>query len=54
MLLVKVPNTHIAVASFIYNHVTNDWDAIEPEQVANGLVTFKTQVLGLFRAGVAK
>jgi hypothetical protein len=42
------------VKPYIYNHVTNDWDVIEPEQVANGMVTFKTQVLGLFRAGVAK
>ncbi len=40
------------VKAYIYNHVTNDWDAIEPEQAANGIVTFKTQVLGLFRAGV--
>jgi len=42
------------VKAYIYNHITNDWDAIEPEQVANGLVTFKTQVLGLFRAGVER
>ena len=42
------------VKAYIYNHITNDWDVIEPEQVANGMVTFKTQVLGLFRAGVEK
>ncbi len=38
----------------IYNHITNDWDTIEADTVdkANGLVVFKTQVLGLFRAGV--
>jgi hypothetical protein len=40
---------------YIYNHVTKDWDPIEPESVdtANKLVTFKTQVLGLFQAGRA-
>ena len=42
------------VKVYIYNHVTEDWESIEPEQVANGKVTFKTKVLGLFRAGVAK
>ncbi len=42
------------VKPYIYNHVTGDWEAIEPEKVAAGLVTFKTDVLGLFRAGVAK
>ncbi|MBN2109214.1 MAG: hypothetical protein JW832_17430, partial [Deltaproteobacteria bacterium] len=42
------------VKPYIYNHITGDWDAIEPEKVAAGLVTFKTDVLGLFRAGVAK
>jgi hypothetical protein len=41
--------------AYIYNHVTKDWDPIEPESVdtANKLVTFKTQVLGLFQAGRA-
>jgi hypothetical protein len=40
---------------YIYNHVTKDWDPIEPESVdtTNKLVTFKTQVLGLFQAGRA-
>jgi hypothetical protein len=35
--------------------VTEDWDPIEPESVdrAKKLVTFKTQVLGLFQAGRA-
>jgi hypothetical protein len=35
--------------------VTKDWDPIEPESVdtVNKLVTFKTQVLGLFQAGRA-
>jgi hypothetical protein len=42
------------VKAYIYNHVTEDWESIETEQVANGKVTFKTKVLGLFRAGVAK
>jgi hypothetical protein len=41
---------------YIYNHLTNDWDSIEPESVdgTNRLVTFKTNVLGLFRVGVEK
>jgi hypothetical protein len=37
----------------IYNHITEDWDLIDPESVvdtANKLVVFKTQVLGLFQA----
>jgi len=42
------------VKAYIYNHVTEDWDSIEPEQVANGKVTFKAKVLGLFRAGIIK
>jgi hypothetical protein len=40
------------VKAYIYNHVSEDWDAVEVENVQNGLVTFKTQVLGLFQAGV--
>jgi hypothetical protein len=40
------------VKVYIYNHVSKDWDAVEVESVKNGLVTFKTQVLGLFQAGV--
>ena len=39
---------------YIYNHVTRDWDEIKAEKAENGLVTFKTQVLGLFRAGVKR
>ena len=40
---------------YIYNHVLEDWDPIEPESVdrAKKLVTFKTKVLGLFQAGRA-
>jgi hypothetical protein len=40
------------VAVYIYNHVTEGWDPIVPESVdeVNELVTFKTQVLGLFQA----
>ena len=36
----------------IYNHITEDWDLIDPESVdtANKVVVFKTQVLGLFQA----
>ncbi len=41
------------VKVYIYNHLTTDWDPIDPETVdtINELVTFKTQVLGLFQAG---
>jgi hypothetical protein len=39
---------------YIYNHVTKDWDEIKAEKTENGLVTFETQVLGLFRAGIAR
>jgi hypothetical protein len=42
------------VHGYIYNHVTGDWDEIKAEKAESGLVTFKTQVLGLFRAGVAR
>jgi hypothetical protein len=42
------------VKAYIYNHLTEDWDAVEVESVKNGLITFKTQVLGLFRAAVEK
>jgi hypothetical protein len=34
--------------------VTDDWEPILVEKAENGLVTFKTQVLGLFRAGIKK
>lgn len=38
-------------AVYIYNHATEDWDPIEIESLdtLNRLVTFKTQVLGLFQ-----
>lgn len=42
------------VRPYIYNHVTEQWDALDAEKVAGGMVQFKTQVLGLFRAGVAQ
>ena len=44
------------VKIYIYNHLTDDWDDIAPESIdlTNRLVTFKTQVLGLFRVGVEK
>ena len=40
----------------IYNHITADWDLIIPESLdeVNKLVTFKTQVLGLFQAVAVK
>ncbi len=36
----------------VYNHITKDWDLIDPESVdtVNKLVVFKTQFLGLFQA----
>ena len=40
------------VTAHIYNHVTEDWDELEVESVERGLVTFKTQVLGLFQVGI--
>jgi hypothetical protein len=42
------------VRVYIYNHQTDDWDSITPETAdpVENLVTFKTQVLGLFRAGI--
>jgi hypothetical protein len=42
------------VKVYVYNHLTDDWDSINPEAVDKNteLVTFKTKVLGLFQAGV--
>lgn len=42
------------VTPYIYNHLTRDWDAIEGGQADffKGVITFPTQVFGLFRAGV--
>jgi hypothetical protein len=39
------------VRVYIYNHLTEDWDEITPASVdeLNNLVTFETQVLGLFQ-----
>jgi hypothetical protein len=42
------------VQPYIYNHTTGQWDALQAEKVAGGMVEFKTQVLGLFRAGCAE
>ena len=56
---VTIPYDHTQVSgqtvrAYIYNHQTEDWDSITPETVdpVEDLVTFKTQVLGLFRAGI--
>jgi hypothetical protein len=40
---------------YIYNHLSKKWDPIQPESVdeTNKLVTFKTQVLGLFQVGAS-
>jgi hypothetical protein len=45
-----------SVGVYIYNHLTKDWDSVEVESIdqAQGFITFKTQVLGLFRAGIKK
>ncbi len=44
-----------AVNVYIYNHITESWDAIAPDVVnpLTGTVTFTTQVLGLFQAAAA-
>jgi hypothetical protein len=42
------------IQPYIYNHVTGQWDALEAARAAGGMLTFKTKVLGLFRAGVAE
>ena len=34
----------------VYNHLTKAWEPVAIEAAANGLVTFKTQYLGLFQA----
>lgn len=39
---------------YIYNHVTEDWEPLAIEKAENGRLTFKTQVIGLFRAGIKK
>ncbi len=42
------------VTAYMYNHVTGQWDALEAEKAAGGMLEFKTKVLGLFRAGIAE
>jgi hypothetical protein len=44
------------IQAFIYNELSKDWEALDEAQAdfIKGTVTFKTKVLGLFRAGVAK
>ncbi len=39
------------VYPYIYNHLTETWDKLQPDIASNGLLSFKTKVLGLFRAG---
>lgn len=39
------------IKPYIYNDLTDSWDELESESIKNGLLTFKTQVLGLFQAG---
>jgi hypothetical protein len=43
-----------SVGVYIYNHLTEDWELVTPDSVdeSNKLITFKTQVLGLFQAAV--
>ena len=42
------------VTVYIYNHLTEDWDALEVDDVdtEGRLVTFRTKVLGLFQVGL--
>jgi hypothetical protein len=44
------------VQPYVYNHVTEGWDAMVPESVDrdNGLVVFKTKFLGLFMAAATE
>ncbi len=44
------------LSAYIYNHITKDWDPIHPGRVdeSKKLVTFETQVLGLFQVGAGK
>ena len=41
---------------YIYNHITQDWDKIEPDSInnSNNTLNLKTKVLGLFRAGTVE
>jgi hypothetical protein len=53
---ISIPYDRVAAAGktvkpYIYNDLTKNWDELEAESVGNGLISFKTQVLGLFRAG---
>lgn len=41
------------VKPYIYNHLTRAWDELKAESYGNGSLTFKTQVLGLFRTGIS-
>jgi len=42
------------ITVYIYNHLTEDWESLEAEDVDldGRLVTFKTKVLGLFQVGL--
>ena len=40
------------VSPYIYNHLTETWDKLQADSYSNGLLSFKTKVLGLFRAGI--
>ncbi len=39
------------ISPYVYNHLTKSWDELSADSYANGLLNFKTQCLGLFRAG---
>jgi hypothetical protein len=43
----------LPVSIYIYNHLTEDWESLDHENIdtVNGLITFKTQTLGLFQVG---
>ncbi len=40
------------ISPYIYNHVTESWDELQADSYSNGLLSFKTQCLGLFVAGI--
>jgi len=41
------------ISPYIYNHVTEMWDELQADSCFNGLLNFKTQCLGVFRAGIS-
>jgi hypothetical protein len=44
----------LPIGVYVYNHLTLQWEEIPSEGYVDGLITFKTQYLGLFRAAVVE